>query len=292
MLGSGPGQMSEKNVRVYGYMRFSYAGRSDARASKNKDGFEAVVAELYEKRRMERRFLLFENLCLPSLKAQTNPDFKLVILTSDIMPEVYKRRLAEVTADIPQIEILFSSSAEHVTHVLNPYMETILEGIDVPTAHFRLDDDDALCRTMVARIESSLELSKMVRIVTFPNGLYLTHQEGTSYLLHEHFPFASMGFAMLNPPGVIQNPFQCAHVTVQRNFTTFSDPTPASYIHSAHESSETRRLQSRYLEKMLSRQPAHATPRYGKSIAASLKAEFPSCTADGLKNLIRQASEI
>lgn len=291
MLGSGPGSVREQNVRVYGYMRFSYAGRSDARASRNKETFEEVAAELYEPSRMERRFFLFENLCLPSLRFQTNQDFRFVILASDVMPEVYKKRLAEVTADIPQIEILYSS-ADHVTSAFNPYIETMLEGVDVPTAHFRLDDDDALCSSMVARIEASLAFSDRVRVVSYPNGLYLSHQEGNSYLLREHFPFVAIGFALLNPPGLIQNPFQCRHIVVQRNMTTYSDPTPASFIHSAHASSDTRGAQARKFAKMLTDQPGFDTPRYRKSLAASLRAEFPGCTIDSLKTLIRQASEI
>jgi citrate lyase gamma subunit len=291
MLGSGPGSPAEQTVRVYGYMRFSYAGRSDARASRNKETFEEVAAELYEPRRMERRFFLFENLCLPSLQSQTNQDFRLLILASDVMPEIYKKRLAEITADVPQIEILYSS-AEHVTNAFNPHIEKLLEGVDVPTAHFRLDDDDAMSCNMVARIEASLAMSGMVRVVSYPNGLYLTHQEGNSYLLREHFPFVAIGFALLNPPGLIQNPYQCGHTIVQRNYTTFSDPTPASFIHSAHDSSDTRGAQARKFAKMLSGQPGHNTLRYRKSVAASLKAEFPGCTIESLKDLIKQASEI
>lgn len=291
MLGSGPGWVQEQNVRVYGYMRFSYVGRSDARTSRNKETVEEVAATLYEPRRMARRFFLFENLCLPSLRAQTNQDFRLVILASDVMPEAYKKRLAEVTADVPQIKILYSS-ADHVTSALNPYIETMLQGIDVPTAHFRLDDDDALCSTMVARIEASLVMSKTVRVVSFPNGLYLSHQGGNSYLLWEYFPFVAIGFAFLNPPGLIQNPFQCRHTIVQRNYATFSDPTPASFIHSAHESSDTIGAQARKFGKMLVDQPGHGTLRYRKLIAASLRTEFPTFTIDSLKTLIRQASEI
>lgn len=278
-------------MRVYGYMRFSYAGRSDARTSRNKETFEEVVAELYEPRRMERRFFLFENLCLPAIQAQTNQNFRLVILASDIMPDVYKKRLADSTAHVPQVEVLYSS-AEHVTYALNPHIEKMLDGIDVPTAHFRLDDDDAMSCNMVARIEAALPLSDRVRVVSFPNGLYLTHQEGNSFLLREHFPFVAIGFALLNPPGLIQNPFQCSHTIVQRNYPTFSDPTPASFIHSAHESSDTRGGQGRKLARMLNGQPGHNTLRYKKSVTASLMAEFPGCTIDSLKDLIRQASEI
>jgi hypothetical protein len=56
-------------MRVFGYMRFSYAGQSDARASRTGQPIEEIAKTLYEPRRMERRFFLFEKLCLPSIKA-------------------------------------------------------------------------------------------------------------------------------------------------------------------------------------------------------------------------------
>jgi hypothetical protein len=56
-------------MRVFGYMRFSCAGQSDARASRTGQPIEEIAKTLYEPRQMERRFFLFEKLCLPSIKA-------------------------------------------------------------------------------------------------------------------------------------------------------------------------------------------------------------------------------
>ena len=130
-------------MRVFGYMRFSYAGRSDVRVSRGGQPIEEVARILYEPRRMERRFFLFEKLCLPSIAKQTNKDFRLVILASNIMPDPYKDRLAGLTAEVPQIEILYRE-AEHVTYAFNPRMQELVDGIEGPTAHFRLDDADEL----------------------------------------------------------------------------------------------------------------------------------------------------
>ncbi len=278
-------------MRVYGYMRFSYAGKSDARASRTGEPIESVASVLYDPVRMARRFYLFENLCLPSLMAQTNQNFRMIVLASDIMPDVYKERLAAVTSDVPQIEILYSS-AEHVTDAFNPRMAELVAGIAGPTAHFRLDDDDAIAASMVARLEAALGLAPQVRVVSFPNGLYLTHQDGQSYLLREYFPFIGIGLAFLNMPGQIQNPYQCKHAEVNRRYPAFSDPEPIGYIHSAHDSSDTVSRQKTKFLKMLTSNPNHDSRLTKAEIRAAVRDEFVGQTVASLMSVIRKASLI
>ena len=278
-------------MRVFGYMRFSYAGQSDARASRTGQPLEEIAQTLYEPRRMERRFFLFENLCLPSIAAQKNPNFRLAILASRIMPDVYKDRLAEITAPVPQIEILYGDG-QHVTDVFNPWMQEQVAGIEGPTAHFRLDDDDAIGQNMTARLEAATALAPLVRIVTYPSGLYLSHQEGQSYLLREYFPNIGIGMAFLNMPGQIQNPYQCQHVAVSRSNPTFSDPVPLAYIHTAHASSDTLGRQALKFRKMLAAAHDRDEPGNLKRIRTGLRQEFPGVTIEALKALIAEASAI
>jgi hypothetical protein len=49
------------------------------------------VPMLYAEARLARRFEAFETLCLPSIKAQTDPDFSFWILTSPELPAVAER---------------------------------------------------------------------------------------------------------------------------------------------------------------------------------------------------------
>ena len=272
-------------------MRFSYAGQSDARASRTGAPIEEIAKTLYDPGRMERRFFLFEKLCLPSVKAQTNPNFRLVIVASKIMPDVYKDRLAEVTAGIPQIEILYGDGA-HVTDVINPRMEELVAGIEGPTAHFRLDDDDAIGQNMTARLEAATALAPLVRIVTYPSGLYLSHQNDESYLLREYFPNIGIGMAFLNMPGQIKNPYQCQHVAVSRTTPTFSDPVPLAYIHTAHASSDTLGRQALKFRKMLAAAHDRDAPGNIRRIRMGLRQEFPGLSIDSLKALIKEASAI
>jgi Putative rhamnosyl transferase len=275
-------------VRVFGYMRFSYAGQSDARTSRTGQPIEEIASILYDPRRMERRFFLFENLCLPSIAWQKNQDFRLVILASKIMPDIYKERLAEVTAEVPQIEILYSNEP-HVTDALNPRIAELVAGIDGPTAHFRLDDDDALGWSYTARLEAALALSPLVSAVTYPTGLYLSYQEGVPHLLPEHQPCIGIGLAFLNPPGTIRNPYQCQHLKLPQSTPVFSDPVPLAYIHTAHASSDTRGRQARKFRNMLALAKSETTMEDLRRIRAGLRQEFPGITVRSLKDLIRLA---
>lgn len=278
-------------MRVFGYMRFSYAGQSDARASRTGQPVEDLARILYEPRRMERRFFLFENLCLPSIAWQTNPNFRLVILASRIMPDIYKDRLAEMTAAVPQVEIIYGDG-QHVTEIFNPWMQNALAGTEGPTAHFRLDDDDAIGQNTTARLEAATALAPLVRIVSYPSGLYLSHQEGESHLLREYFPNIAIGFAFLNMPGQIQNPYQCQHVAVSRTTPTLSDPVPLAYIHTAHASSDTLGRQALKFRKLLAEAHDRDAPGNLKRISVGLRQEFPGVTIEALKALIAQASAL
>jgi hypothetical protein len=184
------------------------------------------------------------------------------------------------------------SSADHVTDAFNPRMEAELQGVDVPTAHFRLDDDDAMGCRMIERIEASLILAPLVRVVSYPRGLYLAWADGRAYLIREHFPCIGIGLTFLNPPGLIRNPYQCRHADLPNTHAVFSDPLPFAYIHSAHASSDTLARQGRKLRKHVAQAPGFGTIAYRKGLVRDLAQEFPDFPIPILKDIIRQADSI
>ena len=83
---------SLENRTIVGHIRFSYYGRTDTRLRPDESG--ESITQLYDETRMARRFYLFEKLTIPSLLAQSDKRFSLVVMSSDLMPRVYK--------DLPQ----------------------------------------------------------------------------------------------------------------------------------------------------------------------------------------------
>jgi len=51
------------------------------------------TAALYAHDRLEARTFLFENILLPGLRAQTDPDFTLLLLMGEDFPEPWRSRI-------------------------------------------------------------------------------------------------------------------------------------------------------------------------------------------------------
>lgn len=275
-------------MRVFGYMRFSYAGRSDVRTSRLSSTLEDVAARLYDPIRMERRFLLFENICLPSIAAQTNTDFRIAVLASNIMPDVYKQRLAAAVEKIPQFEIVYSD-ADHVNHAFNPWQEAQTAGLNFATAHFRLDDDDAISRGTIDRIANACNLAPHVGILSFPRGLHVSYMEQRAHIIREYTPFIAIALSYLNMPGQIRNPYMGNHVELHKLDRSLIDPMPWTYLHTAHDSSDTLVRQPRRIQKFAASDPDYDTPKGRNVIAKILRKEFSGLTVEVLEDIMRIA---
>lgn len=105
---------------------------------------------------LDNRFELFETYCLPSIKQQTNRDFKWLCLFDADTPEEYKQRIegyekildnivvCYLTEEKTEGETLYSALKE----LIKPYLSSDAE-IVVTT---RVDNDDALNKEMMEQI--------------------------------------------------------------------------------------------------------------------------------------------
>ncbi|MEM8850031.1 MAG: glycosyltransferase [Pseudomonadota bacterium] len=183
-----------------GICRFSFVGRGDWtawRRGRSPDRLE-IARQLYDMARMERRFWTLENLLLPSLLGQTQEEWRLVLLTSDLMPQAMQNRLRAAASD-PRVEIEVSS-AEDVNGAIVPVIERL--GLK-DAVQFRVDDDDCLARGYVARLDDVSQALYRVGSFTFSiaHGLAAAGYPGQSpkgYRMTE--PFLGLGAAALLPP--------------------------------------------------------------------------------------------
>ena len=197
---------------------------------------------------MEERFYFFENLCLPSLKWQSDPDFKFAIFTSPELPAPYQARLAAAVKDVPQIEVVYDT-ASHLSLAVDPWIARQPETQDQRTLHFRLDDDDALSTDFVATLRAYLDHVPDGAIISRPSGLFLINAPEGPELLAKFEPNIAIGFAIVSPPGKVLNPYTLKHGGHYRIAPNLNLPGPLAYIHTAHAESDTREAQSRKLKK-------------------------------------------
>ncbi|MCW3784480.1 putative rhamnosyl transferase [Defluviimonas salinarum] len=136
-------------IQVLGVCRFSLLVQGGFQ--RMPEDLEARRRVLYDPARLESRVLWFEHVFLPSIRAQTDPDFTLTVVTGSDFPDPWRGRLQDLIAGIPQIELVFVPPHVH-RDACRPVLCTRTDPKADVVAQFRLDDDDAVAVDFVRRI--------------------------------------------------------------------------------------------------------------------------------------------
>ena len=75
--------------------RYSFFGQSGWRSDTSRE-----MEKLFDPGRLDQRFALFQQMNLASLRAQTDANFKLVVLTSTHLPAAHEKLLTEACSDM------------------------------------------------------------------------------------------------------------------------------------------------------------------------------------------------
>lgn len=143
------------DIQVLGLTRFSYPS---APGAFGQAGLDELRASLYDDARLELRFFWLEQVALPSLRAQTDADFRLVILIGDQLPKPHRDRLTALTADIPQVRIVAMEEGLKHSLACREAMTAARDPLARAVAEFRLDDDDAIAVSFVEETRKRFDL--------------------------------------------------------------------------------------------------------------------------------------
>ena len=139
-------------MQVIGLCRFSYPALGGFQIEHQTA--EDRAAYLYASARMQERFAYFEAMTVPSLAAQTDPDFTLLVLIGEDLPPVWHDRLRTALRHVPQAKIVTRPPGRHRTvcqEVINSE-----RGPGLPASlQFRMDDDDAVACDFIANLRSA-----------------------------------------------------------------------------------------------------------------------------------------
>jgi hypothetical protein len=119
---------------------------------------------------LERRFELFERICLPSLMAQTDPDFYWFVFFSDRTPEPFLTRIHDLHKRFPTFMPRFLVDGEIQVRRFRAEVQKQLTPEDTHVITTRLDNDDAIHRTYVERLRAEFR-GQDDEIVNFLNGI-------------------------------------------------------------------------------------------------------------------------
>lgn len=178
-------------MQVIGLCRFSYLGEG---------GFQvehATLAEraafLYDPARLEARFRAFSAVTLPAMRAQTDPDFTLLVVIGDSFPAAARARLEQLLADVPQAVIQTHPPGPH-RQVMRDAINSVRQDTGLPCLQFRMDDDDAVALDFVARLRA--DAARIAPLLAGERHVAIDYRSGYA----AHFGPDGIGAVAINEP--------------------------------------------------------------------------------------------
>ncbi|MFP7572327.1 glycosyltransferase [Marivita sp. S2033] len=226
------------------FCRFSYPAEGGFQL--DHDSVAARRDYLYAPERMEQRLALLEHLCLPGLKAQTDPDFDFVVLVGTCLPSEYRTRLEHLLSGLAQARIVARDPAPH-RQVCQSVLNAARRHVNQPCLQVRHDDDDALAVDFIARLRRAVSdcdaLVRGNRLVGFDwnRGFTLRASEVNRFEIAETvMPYLGVAQAMAVQGGVRQTMMNFAHSRINRFMPTVTFTDQPMFLRAHHDFNDSR----------------------------------------------------
>ena len=236
---------TDGNMQVIGICRFSYPGLGGFQVEHA--NLEERMAFLYAPDRMEARFRMFETITLPGLRAQTDPDFTLLIVIGESLPDHYLERLMALVGDLPQAVVQRHPPGRHRA-VMQEAINSLRRFDGRPCLQFRMDDDDAVAITFVEQLRAATldlyaRLGKHRHIaIDFDRGYIARPGPDGICAAPTRVPFTTAALALMFAPTVRLSVMNFAHnkLAGQMPTLTISDTDMFVRGHNDHNDSRQR----------------------------------------------------
>ena len=201
---------------------------------------EDTAAHLFSDARMDLRFRVFENLCLPSLVKQTDAGFDAVILTAESLPERHMERLAALLAPHDNIHLRPVGTDNHY-QLLRSAFDSIPVEDATHRIMFRLDDDDAVDMEFIARTKRiarglfHIHDDPPPTIIAYNRGFYVA-QDGENTEVFDAVERAplSTGVTLVAPLDHRTNPYRFVHRKFAQHYNVYSDISVPGFVRTIH----------------------------------------------------------
>lgn len=232
---------------IIGVCRFSYPSLGGFAGPKL--GIKEQQQRLFEPARLERRFQLFETLTLPSLAAQTDMDFVLVVLIGRDLPPRHKSRLRDLVARFPFVRLSQQEPAGPLVSTRKAFRRGLLPDASHVTG-FRIDDDDAVGADYIANTRGVAEIlldrgwadADNPVVIAFHRGIYWDMNNPTEpfFEFREKTPLG-LASAMLTVVDSPVNIFRWNHRHLPAHIRCWTDPTDIMFLRTLHGSNDSDR---------------------------------------------------
>ena len=249
---------------VWGKSDYKYTPVTEAEA----------IEHLYDTKRIEDRFFLFENVCLKTLDNQTNQYFRFVVITSSLMPKPYQMRLMELAKTRPYLKIVIETRND-LNEIIRNELSQFYDDFSVKpadTVQFRLDDDDGVASGYIAALKlHSRRFLPPNGIISYPNGLVLFAEDGAFRAFRAHQPMTAQGLARKDPNRTI---LEMAHFRVSANLPTLSFPKIPMYFQVYHNTNDTHAARDKNITKLMKTSPNFGSEGHEEMIQKILNVHF------------------
>jgi len=198
---------------------------------------------------LNKRFALLRDSAWPSLKAQTDEEFKLVGLSAQAMPVWHQMLLTGLCKDElgdARAEVFFRKPGL----ANNKFRDIIRHNYSAPpvSCQIVLDDDDALASDFIARLRPEAEAAfsacppdRQQVFVSFPKGFTLRLSDMGAQLYHRDRAFTNLGLAQIAPTTLQRTIVGVAHKRIpQRHLARIVYDQKPAYLRTVHDTNDSR----------------------------------------------------
>jgi hypothetical protein len=212
-----------------------------------------------------------------------------------VMPDRFKERLTAVASLLPGAVVEFSKHQRGDLAFRRFMLEASAPKGRGTSVHFRLDDDDALAVSYIARLRKITQSLPPSTHVTFPTGIFLfpagTGSPNGVSMPHQRM-LTAIGLATINGGTFQKNPFQMMHQNVWTRWPVVCDPTFTSHIRTQHLENDTLANQNRILAPLQRERSSRRKDRYVNAVERELALHFPYLDRETLDSLIGRCEAV
>lgn len=237
--------MRQARLQVLGLCRWSYPSQTGAFNNKG-ESLEALRAELYDAARMRVRLFFLEHLVLPSLRVQSDPDFTLVLMMGESLPEPWRGRVLELIRDVEQVKPVFLPEGQNHMEACRALMMAHRDQSADVVVEFRLDDDDAVAENFVERLRALYRQLRPIykehgrAAVDFCRGfLFRCEADGAVTYLPVEARLWTPALALYLPPGHKRSLLNYPHMRTWRAMPVLSLMKQPMFVRGAHEGNDS-----------------------------------------------------
>lgn len=203
---------------------------------------------------LEKRFSLFTQFCLPSLKNQTNKNFVLILIIDPELKMEYRERLLVLTRNIGfSTQLVEYKGSFDLNYLLNPNEIDMIKKTQNRTGKqyictTRLDDDDALNpnyfyytqREIQALIDTKLFFKPFIHTLIYGNYLMIKNEK--CYIKKVRKPRLACGLSFINRLNDETTIYSKSHHTWNPDeYPQYSNMHENMYFVLIHEENDSKR---------------------------------------------------